>query len=153
MQHRRPLRDTCARWLTAALLLTAVAACTVKESHHGHALPQGIVAQLQAPNLSQARVVQLLGTPSSESAFDPGTWYYISEMQHGVAFFQPEVVDRKVLILHFDEAKVLKSIATLSKEDGSEVTLVDRETPTEGHKLTFLEQLLGNIGRFNQAGN
>jgi len=153
MQHRRPLRDTCARWLTAALMMATVAACAVKESHHGHALPQGIIAELQRPNLSQAQVVQLLGTPSSESAFDPGTWYYMSEVQQGVAFFRPEVVDRKVLILHFDEAKVLKSIATLSKEDGSEVTLVDRETPTEGHKLSFLEQLLGNIGRFNTSGS
>ncbi|MCA8927718.1 MAG: outer membrane protein assembly factor BamE [Alphaproteobacteria bacterium] len=153
MQHRFPLRDTCARWLIALVALAAVGACTVKESHHGHQLPQGVVAELQRPNVSDTRVIELLGTPSTQSAFDPGTWYYISEVQQGVAFFQPEVVDRKVLILHFDQNRVLKSVATLSKEDGSEVTLVDRETPTEGHKLTLLEQLIGNIGRFNSSGN
>jgi outer membrane protein assembly factor BamE (lipoprotein component of BamABCDE complex) len=152
MQDRRPLRDTCARWLAAALALAAVAGCTVKENHHGHQMPQGIVAALQEPNVTQDRVVQLLGTPSSESAFDPGTWYYISEVQQGVAFFQPDVVERSVLILRFDGNRVLESISTLSKEDGSEVRLVSRETPTEGHQLTFLEQLIGNIGRFNTAG-
>jgi len=153
MQNRRPLRDTCARWLAAVLALAAVVGCSVKETHHGHQMRQGIVAALQQPNLTDVQVVQLLGTPSSQSAFDPGTWYYVSEVQHGVAFFQPEVVERKVLILRFDRNRTLRRIATLSKEDGSEVTLVDRETPTEGHRLTLLEQLIGNIGRFNSAGN
>ena len=95
----------------------------------------------------------MLGTPSSESAFEPGTWYYISEVQQGYAFFQPEVVERSVLILRFNQNRVLDSISTLSKEDGSEVTLVSRETPTEGHRLNLLEQLIGNIGRFNTGQN
>lgn len=153
MQDRRPLRDTCARWIAAMLVLAAVAGCVVKESQHGHQLPQGIVAALQEPNVTQDRVVQMLGTPSSESAFEPGTWYYISEVQQGYAFFQPEVVERSVLILRFNQNRVLDSISTLSKEDGSEVTLVSRETPTEGHRLNLLEQLIGNIGRFNTGQN
>lgn len=152
MQDRRSLRDTCARWLTVAIVATVLAGCTVKESQHGNQLPQGIVAALQAPNVTQDRVLQLLGTPTSESAFDQGVWYYISEVQQTYAFFQPQVVDRKVLIMRFDQERVLQSISTLEKADGKEVTLVARETPTEGHKLGILEQLLGNIGRFNQGG-
>ncbi len=153
MQDRRSLRDTCARWFALALGAAVLAGCAVKETQHGHQLPQGIVAALQAPNLSQDQVIQLLGTPSSESAFDPGVWYYISEVYQGVAFFQPEVVDRKLLILRFDAERKLESISTLSKTDGKEVTLVARETPTEGHKLTLLEQLLGNLGRFKSSDN
>lgn len=156
MPERSAPRDTCARWfatLVAATLLLAIGGgCDVKESQHGHQLPQGIVAALQEPNVTQDQVLQLLGTPTTRSSFELGTWYYISEVQQTYAFFQPETVDRTVLILHFDNNRTLERIATLSKEDGAEVTLVARETPTEGHKLTLLEQLIGNIGRFNTSG-
>ena len=148
MQHRRPLRDTCARWFAIAFTAAILTGCVAQESQHGHQLPQGIVAALQEPNVSQDQVLQMLGTPSSESAFEPGVWYYISEVHQAVAFFQPEVVDRKLLILRFSPAGTLDSVSTLSKTDGREVTLVARETPTEGHKLTLLEQLIGNLGRF-----
>jgi hypothetical protein len=36
----------------------------------------------------------------------------------------------------------------LDEEESQEVTLVSRQTPTAGHKLSILEQLLGNVGRF-----
>jgi outer membrane protein assembly factor BamE (lipoprotein component of BamABCDE complex) len=152
MQDRRSLRDTCARWLAVAIGAAVLASCTVKESQHGNQLPQGIVAALQEPNVTQDRVLQLLGTPTSESAFDRGVWYYISEVQQSYAFLQPEVVGRKVLIMRFNQQGILETISTLDKADGKEVTLVARETPTEGHKLGLLEQLLGNIGRFNSSG-
>jgi outer membrane protein assembly factor BamE (lipoprotein component of BamABCDE complex) len=151
MQDRRSLRDTCARWLAVALGAVILAGCTVKESQHGNQMPQRIVAALKERNVTQDRVLQLLGTPTSESAFDKGVWYYVSEVQQAYAFFQPQVVERKVLILRFDDQRVLKSISTLDKTAGKEVLLVERETPTEGHKLGLLEQLLGNIGRFNSA--
>ncbi len=153
MQDRRSLRDTCARWLAVALSAAILAGCTVKESQHGNQMPQRIVAALQERNVTQDRVLQLFGTPTSESAFDKGVWYYVSEVQQAYAFFQPQVVERKVLILRFDDQRVLKSISTLDKTAGKEVLLVERETPTEGHKLGLLEQLLGNIGRFNSAAN
>jgi len=38
------------------------------------------------------------------------------------------------------------------KENAQDFDLATRVTPTEGHKLTFIEQLIGNIGRFNRPG-
>ena len=32
-------------------------------------------------------------------------------------------------------------------DDGQDVAMSDRETPTRGRELTILEQLLGNVGR------
>jgi hypothetical protein len=34
-------------------------------------------------------------------------------------------------------------------EDGKEVTPVARATPAPGRELSFLEQLIGNLGKFN----
>lgn len=152
-------RDTLPRWRPAAarqgifavLLACTVAACAVTETRRGHLLPEGVAEELSAVNVSQQRVVDLLGTPSTVSAFDRNRWYYIGEVQQHQAFFKPDVVARDVLILDFDQNLQLARVATLSEKDGKELTLVSRETPTEGNKITILEQLLGNLGRFNQA--
>ncbi|MCY3982229.1 MAG: hypothetical protein OXF51_10845, partial [Alphaproteobacteria bacterium] len=54
------------------------------------------------------------------------------------------------LILRFDDAGLLSEVGTMDAKSGKEVILVRRETPTAGHSLTILEQILGNIGRFSQ---
>jgi outer membrane protein assembly factor BamE (lipoprotein component of BamABCDE complex) len=137
------------RGLAVVLVGGLLAACTVTETRRGHLLPEGVAAELSAANMSQQRVVELLGTPSTVSAFDRNRWYYIGEVQQHQAFFKPDVVARDVLILDFDNNQQLAKVGTLSEKDGQEVTLVSRETPTEGNKITVLEQILGNLGRFN----
>ncbi len=139
------------RGLAAGIVGGVLAGCAVTEIRRGHLLPEDVAAELSATNVSQQRVVELLGTPSTISAFDRNRWYYIGEVQQYEAFFKPDVVARDVLILDFDQAQQLQHVATLSEKDGKELTLVSRETPTEGNKITIMEQLLGNLGRFNEA--
>lgn len=147
----RSLPVAARKGIFAVLLACAVASCAVTETRRGHLLPEGVAAELSADNVSQQRVVDLLGTPSTVSAFDRNRWYYIGEVQQHQAFFKPDVVARDVLILDFDQYLQLARVSTLSEKDGQELTLVSRETPTEGNKITILEQLLGNLGRFNEV--
>jgi outer membrane protein assembly factor BamE (lipoprotein component of BamABCDE complex) len=147
----RKRRDTFARWLAVGAIAMALTACTVNEIHRGHLLPEGVAAELSAADATQQRVVELLGTPSAVSAFDRNRWFYISEVQQYQYFFKPDVVAREVLILDFDRDQRLERVSTLTEKDGRELTLVARETPTEGNKINLLEQLLGNLGRFNQG--
>jgi outer membrane protein assembly factor BamE (lipoprotein component of BamABCDE complex) len=144
-------RDMVSRWLLVATLAVTMAACAVTETRHGHLLPKGVAEELSGADVTQARVIELLGTPSTISAFDRDKWFYVSEVTQHFAFFKPDVVAREVLILEFDRTQTLKRVATLSEEDGQEVTLVSRETTTEGNKISIMEQLLGNIGKFNPA--
>ena len=53
----------------------------------------------------------------------------------------------------FDEAGIVDSIGRLNKEDGKQIEYVNRETETAGQKISILQQLLGNVGRFNQEVN
>ena len=143
--------DLLKKVLIAATVAVIAVGCAVTETRRGHLLPEEIATELSAANVSQQRVVELLGTPSTVSAFDRSRWYYIGEVQQHQAFFRPDVVARDVLILDFDPTLQLARVATLSEKDGREITLVSRETPTEGNSITILEQLLGNLGRFNEA--
>ena len=96
-------------------------------------------------------IADILGSPSSIGNFDGETWFYISEKTATLAFFEPEVTERQVVVLTFDKKGVVSSVQKLGIGDGKLLDPVDRETPTEGNQITIMEQLLGNIGRFNNA--
>lgn len=91
----------------------------------------------------------LLGSPSTTSTFGPETWFYISTTKERLGVFESDVVKQHVLGVQFDENGVVKEYGQYTIEDGKAVEIVEKTTPTEGHSLGVLEQLLGNIGRFN----
>jgi outer membrane protein assembly factor BamE (lipoprotein component of BamABCDE complex) len=94
-------------------------------------------------------VTQLLGSPSSVSAFQDRTWYYISRRTEQTAFFDPEVVEQEVLAVNFDSQNIVQDMKVYGLENGRLVQMVDRVTPTHGNDLTLVQQILGNLGRFN----
>lgn len=94
-------------------------------------------------------VARLLGSPSTVSAFQDSKWYYIGQKTTEFAFFAPEVLERKVVVVSFDESGTLAETEMFDLADGKDIDPVDRETPTEGRELTFFQQIFGNIGRFS----
>ncbi|MEO0717659.1 MAG: hypothetical protein AAFZ06_02150 [Pseudomonadota bacterium] len=66
-----------------------------------------------------------------------------------LAFFEPEVVDQQVVTVSFDSTGVVENVNRYGLEDGQVVDLVTRTTPTSGRKLTILQQIFGNLGRFD----
>jgi outer membrane protein assembly factor BamE (lipoprotein component of BamABCDE complex) len=146
-------RPNFARRNLIALALTAglgLGACTDEVATHGHILRTATVEDVRPGAATKQDIRALLGTPSSIAAFDDSVWYYISQVRVSQAFFKPDTAQQQVLVMHFDGGGVLDKIGVLGEEDSNEVILVARETPTAGHKLTFLEQLLGNVGRFTK---
>lgn len=148
-------RPAAAVWRGALLAgaVSVLAACASNVEQHGHVLPDRVVQELRPGVVTRDGVIALLGTPSTVAPFDDKVWYYVSEDLKTVAFLRPDVVDRTVLALRFDEDGMLQDVSRLNAEDGTQVAVVQRETPTAGHEMTFFEQLLGNVGRFNSAGN
>lgn len=137
--------------LRAAVLAVAagLSACSGTVETHGHMLRESAMKELRPGVQTREGVAKLLGSPSSVAPFDDRTWYYIGQKVESLAFFKPEVKERQVVVLRFDDGGILDSVKVLSAEDGRQIAFVDRETPTAGHELTFMEQLLGNMGRFN----
>ena len=139
---------TVPRILAAIAAVVALAACTATIDHRGN-LPDPLVLQeIQPGATSRDEVATMLGSPSSVAAFGEETWYYISTETERIAFYEPEVLDQQVVAIAFDSAGVVKSIRHFGPEDAREIELVDRKTRTGGRKLTFIQQLIGNLGRF-----
>ena len=142
------------RWaaLVAVVLGAAVlgaAACTPRVDVRGYVPDPERVAEI-APGIdSREDVAEMLGSPSGAATFDGRTWYYISRRTEGIAFLEDEVIDQQVVAVVFDKDWIVSEIRHYGIEDGRIIDLVTRTTATRGNELGFLEQLFGNIGRFN----
>ena len=133
------------------LLVSAAAGCSPIVATHGNIVEPERLGEIHEGVSTKSDVANTLGTPTATGTLDPNTWYYIGQRTEKVAFFAPEVVERKVVAFHFDESGMLRKLEQLDLSAGQEVDFVSRTTPTAGKDLGFLEQMLGNVGRFSGA--
>lgn len=151
MRFPRPSRRAAlAKTLGTVALAGLVAACSPVTNTRGNLVEDVRLSEIEAGVSTVDDVLFVLGSPSTVAPFDENTWYYIGQVTEKVAFYNPEIIDRRVVKLTFDDTGLLAAIEDLSLEEGQEVDLVARETPTRGREITFLEQMIGNLGRFNQ---
>jgi outer membrane protein assembly factor BamE (lipoprotein component of BamABCDE complex) len=136
-----------------AAVLSALAACSPNVDQRGNLPENDKLAAIQPGTTTKDQVVKILGTPSSTGIFNDKTWYYISKKTSQLAFFDPEVLDQQVYILRFDDKGVVRTVDHRDLKDGRPIEPAPGATPAPGRELTFLEQVLGNVGRFNSSSS
>lgn len=94
-------------------------------------------------------VLSKLGSPSTSSTFEAeNVWYYVSQVTERYTYSTPKVTQRNITEITFNEGTgVVANVRSIDLDDGLQVAMIKRETPTRGRSLTILEQLLGNVGR------
>lgn len=136
--------------LLFALSVSALlSGCTPKIDVRGNLPDPERLAEITPGEFSAQEIREILGTPSSIAVFDQETWFYVSERTETLAFFEPEVKERKVIMLKFDKQGTVTRIDILTAENGKKIQPVDRTTPTAGNEFSLIDQLFGNLGRFN----
>lgn len=136
---------------TGVALLCALAACEgVRQiESRGYIATKPVAESIQIGSTTKQEVRNLLGSPSTVSSYPPETWYYISRERETIGFLSPELTDQKVARIEFDAAGKVAKLENFGTDAAQEMDYVERETPTEGRTLGVMEQLLGNLGRFN----
>lgn len=150
--NEKPRAPRAARWLgacAALALATSLAACQARIDTRGYVPTAEDLERVKAGVQGREEVREILGTPSSASNFSDDRWYYISKKTSSVAFFQPKVLEQNVVVVEFDQDGFVKELHRLALEDGLVIDPVTRKTPAPGRELSFLEQLIGNVGKFN----
>ena len=135
-----------------AIISLAMAACSPTVSVHGLEPDPDALAAVAPGQSDKADVESKIGTPATASTFHDDVWYYMSERRSKRAFFNPKILERKIIAITFDEQNVVDDVFTYTELDGKDVAIVSRVTPTAGNELTILQQLFGNLGRFSSAG-
>ena len=147
--RKMPLAVSLAVLLAAASL----AGCAATVDQRGNLPEPDKLAQIHPGTTTRDEVAKILGTPSSTGIFDDKNWYYISRRTTQVAFLDPDVLDQQVFIVSFDAKGVVRGIDHKELKDGREIEPAPGATPAPGRELTFVEQVLGNIGRFNKSSS
>ena len=124
-----------------AIVLCAVAlvlsGCASRLDTRGNLLDPEKVLEIQPGELTREEVVEILGSPSS-----------IAQRTETFAFFAPKVTERQVLVVKFAKDGKVTAVETVGLDRGQEIDPVERKTPTHGNKITVIEQIVGNLGRF-----
>lgn len=122
-------------------------ACTVRTAQHGAIFTEAEVQQIQQ-GMTQDQVELTLGSPNAKSTVGDGVYYYIStKTEQPVGFMAPQVVDRRVLAVYFDDTRRVQRVAHYGLEDGKVIDFISRKTPTYGGEEGILKELFRNIGQ------
>lgn len=134
-----------------ALAALALAACEPIVRVHGYAPAEAQLAQLEPGIDSAATVTAKIGRPSTAGVMRNDAWYYVSSRVETLAYNAPEVTERRVVAIRFDDQGTLASTDLYGLEEGRVINLVTRTTPTFGRELTILQQVFGNLANAGSA--
>jgi outer membrane protein assembly factor BamE (lipoprotein component of BamABCDE complex) len=144
---RLPTR--CLPLLFAASLLAGCSLVTFAPQSRGNNVDKDLLKELVVGTSSRADVTSLLGSPTAKAVFDDNTWIYIGEVTQARIGRVPGVNSQNVVVMNFDQGGVLRGIKQLDQDNGQDVAVVSRATPSPGSESSFMQQLLGNVGKFS----
>lgn len=134
--------------LPLALVLIATSACTPMLETHGNFLQTHTIQSVQVNTDTRVDVVKKLGSPTTIAPFDDKVWYYLGQKMIKKGIFDSKVDEERIVMVQFNEEGTVAAINNV-KSDRLDIPLNDGKTQTGGNEVTVLQQLLGNLGKFN----
>lgn len=126
----------------------AVSACTPITAQRGNFLEDYQIKQIKPQEHTESDVLKILGSPTAKAPFHKEIWYYLGQETEKRGILAPEVVDERIVIVMFDEEGRVAQIGDI-EDERIDIPYSRDRTPTHGHNMTLMQQLLGNLGRFN----
>jgi outer membrane protein assembly factor BamE (lipoprotein component of BamABCDE complex) len=154
-QRGQPMRAPAGRLpvvLAAAAILAGCGIVSPLPTNRGQIIEPVDYAKLVPGTSTRDDVQNLIGSPTSHATFDDNTWFYIGEVTAPVPMSRPRVEKQEVVELRFDGNGVLRSVRRLNKQDGTDIAMTGRTTPSPGSDSSFMQQLIGNVGRYSPMG-
>ena len=143
----RPRHLQCALFFVASLGLAALGACGDRISSHGHIINENELKKINIGTTTKADILDMLGQPSFDGAFDTQKLYYSSQVMLQPVASTKQTQKRIVYIFTLDDNNILESIDLINKEDGLQIAHIDDKTPTPGDTFGVLDQVFSNLKR------
>lgn len=143
------------RWLRHAgavvVLAGALAGCSATYQNHGF-VPEEEELETILPGVDTRETLELtVGQPSAAGVIRDDAWFYAAYRVRSFAYQAPQVIERDVVAITFDEDGVVENIETFGLEDGQLVQLSRRVTDSGVGEVTILTQIIRNFGRLDVA--
>ena len=128
-----------------------LAGCGERISEHGHVINQAEMDEIKIGQTSRTDIIDLLGRPSFEGAFDNRKIYYASQVMELQVAGINKTKSRVIYAFSFDTNNNLQKIDLIDEKSGLNVTYIDSKTPTPGDTLNVVEQMFLNLNRRQAA--
>jgi outer membrane protein assembly factor BamE (lipoprotein component of BamABCDE complex) len=138
--------------LLSCLLVSSCAWLMPPPQLRGNKVDPEQLKELVPGTSTKADVTAVIGSPTAHATFDDNTWIYISEVTQQRIGRTLGEIEQNVVQITFDDKGVMQGVRTLDAANALPVNVVARTTPSPGTEASFMQQLLGNIGRFNPVG-
>lgn len=132
--------------VAAAAAISVLAACTPIITKHGYVPSEAELAELVVGVDSREAVEDLIGPPGATGVIRDDAWYYLASTWESRGPRRPKETDRQLLAISFDQSGTIANIERFGLEDGRVITLNRRVTSDSVKSVSFLRQLLGNLG-------
>ncbi|MCC8417795.1 MAG: outer membrane protein assembly factor BamE [Rickettsia endosymbiont of Bryobia graminum] len=134
---------------TISILLT-LSNCQTIESR-GQAIDDTMIPKLENKHLSKSEVEDLVGTPTIIPDYTSNTWYYVHRSLSRRAWFEPKVIEQKIVRITFDRNNITQEVIVLNNIHKNDLRIISECTKTYGTELNGLQKFVRNIGRFNKT--
>ena len=140
------------RNLLILAFVAVLAACAPVYRNHGYVPPDSDLAKVVVGQTSMDQLEGLIGRPSAQGLLTGAGWYYVGSRWRNFGALPPQEVVREVVAISFAPSGVVSNIERFGQERGRVVVLSRRVTEGSVTEVSFIRQLLGNLGNF-QAGD
>ena len=127
--------------------LGGLIACSETISDHGHSINPAELATIQIGHSNRADIVNALGWPSFEGAFDKQKLYYVSQTMEEPVAGKNTTKTRTIYIFVLDKNDILVSVDLIDEKSGVTIAHIDEKTPTSGAEFSVIDQIFANFRR------
>lgn len=140
------LRNVFATTLISTSLL--LSSCGTVIDQHGYVAEFGAVEDI-GKGMRKSEVVSILGSPSVITKTNGLSYYYISSKFDRFRLLGTKENERQVIAIHFNRSSRVINVAHYGLKDGVVFDFIGKTTPSYKKDLNFIQELFGNVGRFN----
>lgn len=130
----------------AAALAFSLAACSPITRDYGYAPSDADLEDVVIGVDTRDTLADVVGAPSAAGVMRDSAWYYVASRWEARGPLAPEEVEREVVAVSFDQTGVVTNIERFGLAEGQVIALNRRVTEDNIKGVSFLRQLLGNVG-------
>ena len=128
------------------------AGCTAQYRNHGYVPSEEELTEVVIGVDTRESVAETLGAPTAGGVLEEGGFYYVRSRVRTFGPRRPQEVSRELVAVTFDNSGTVANVERFGLEDGQVVTLSRRVTDNGLGNISFIRQLLGNLGSFDPNG-
>jgi outer membrane protein assembly factor BamE (lipoprotein component of BamABCDE complex) len=145
---RRNPSSAIGRAMAGLLVLLVLTACQATYTNHGYLPPPEDIETLQI-GATRDEVVDLIGSPGSSGVMRDEAWFYTDYRIRNFAYQPPEIIERNILAVSFNEAGRVQNIERYGLDDGRVVQFSRRVTTSSVEDIGILRSILSNFGQID----